>query len=142
MINSSSTFRARVVYIGGLGIFSLGMVLLAIWPLRVTVILVSFTSGIMYATACTVPFLILAQYHGKGSFKQKQGVQITSTQIRGVGTDVSILHSMIFVGQIIVSLTSGPLISLIQSVRAVIYAAGVFACLSALSATQIVYMDL
>lgn len=118
------------------------MLLLAIYPLRVTVILVSFTSGIMYSTACTVPFLILAQYHGKGSFKQKKGVQIDSTQVRGVGTDVSILHSMIFIGQIIVSLTSGPLISLIHSVRAVIYAAGLFACLSAITATQIVYMDL
>lgn len=133
---------ARIVYIGGLAVFSMGMVSLAIYPMKVTVIVVSFMSGIMYATACTVPFLILAQYHGKGSFKAKKGVEIESTQIRGVGTDVSILHSMIFVGQIIVSLTSGPLISLISSVRAVIYAAGMFACLSAICASQIVYMDL
>lgn len=125
-----------------MAVFSLGMVFLAIWPLKLTVILVSFTSGIMYATACTVPFLILAQYHGKGSFKKKKGVEVESKQIRGVGTDVAILHSMIFVGQMIVSLTSGPLISLIDSVRAVIYAAGLFAGLSAISASQIVYMDL
>lgn len=130
------------MYIGGLAVFSLGMVFLAVYPMKITVILVSFMSGIMYATACTVPFLILAQYHGKGSFKQKKGQQIESTQIRGVGTDVSILHSMIFVGQIIVSLTSGPLIALIDSVRAVIYAAGIFACVSAVAASRIVYMDL
>lgn len=133
---------ARFVYIGGLAVFSLGMVILAIYPMRSTVILVSFASGIMYATACTVPYLILAQYHGKGSFKQKYGKDVESTQIRGVGTDVSILHSMIFVGQIIVSISSGPLISLINSVRAVIYAAGFFAGLSAIVASQIVYMDL
>lgn len=130
------------MYIGGLSVFSLGMVILAISPMRSTVILVSFASGIMYATACTVPYLILAQYHGKGSFKQKKGQDVESTQIRGVGTDVSILHSMIFVGQIIVSISSGPLIAMIDSVRAVIYAAGFFAGLSAISATQIVYMDL
>lgn len=125
-----------------MGVFSLGMVVLAMYPIKSVVIGVSFVSGIMYATACTVPFLVLAQYHGKGSFKAKKGVEIQSTQIRGVGTDVSILHSMIFVGQIIVSLTSGPLISLISSVTAVIYAAGIFACLSAICATQIMYMDL
>lgn len=123
-------------------VFALGMVLLAVWPTKVTVILVSFTSGILYATACTVPFLILAQYHGKGSFKKKKGVEVESTQVRGVGTDVSILHSMIFVGQMIVSLTSGPLIGLTSSVHAVIYAAGIFACFSAIAATQILYMDL
>lgn len=96
----------------------------------------------MYSTAFTIPYLVLAQYHSSGSFKQKNGEAITSTQIRGLGTDVSIIHSMIFIGQMIVSLTSGPLISLINSVQAVIYAAGVFAAISAISASQIVYMDL
>lgn len=118
------------------------MVILAIWPMKWTVILISFSSGIMYATAFTIPYLVLAQYHSSGSFKQKNGEAVTSTQIRGLGTDVSILHSMIFVGQMIVSFTSGPLINLISSVQAVIYAAGAFAALSAISATQIVYMDL
>lgn len=134
--------RAKIVYIGGLSVFSLGMIVLAIWPMKWTVIIISFSSGIMYATAFTIPYLVLAQYHSSGSFKQKNGEQVTSTQIRGLGTDVSILHSMIFVGQMIVSFTSGPLINLINSVQAVIYAAGAFAALSAISASQIVYMDL
>lgn len=102
----------------------------------------SFASGILYSTTFTVPFLILAQYHAKGSFKQRKGQNVAMTQIRGLGTDVAILHSMLFVGQIFVALTSGSIISWLDSVSAVIYGASLFAVCSAAAASQILYMDL
>lgn len=58
--------RARIVYCGGLLIDSVGMILMAIYPNKVTVFVFSATGGIVYALLFTMPFLLIGQYHAKG----------------------------------------------------------------------------
>lgn len=62
----SIPFRSKTVYVGGLLIFSIGMIILSYWTTKTAVLLLSVTAGIVYATLFTMPFLLVAQYHAKG----------------------------------------------------------------------------
>lgn len=136
-----SIFGTRLVYVGGLLIFAAGMTILAAFPTKWGVLLLSITAGIIYATLFTMPFLLIAQYHAKGSFKVKKGENIPLKQARGLGTDIAIISNMIFVAQLIVALGIGSFISLLGSTSAVIYAASFFSFLAAIVATKVVYMN-
>lgn len=136
-----SIFGTRLVYVGGLLVFAAGMTILAAFPTKWGVLLLSITAGIIYATLFTMPFLLIAQYHAKGSFKVKKGENIPLKQARGLGTDIAIISNMIFVAQLIVALGIGSFISLLGSTSAVIYAASFFSFLSAIVATKVVYMN-
>lgn len=109
------------------------------------------TAGVVYATLFTIPFLLVAQYHGKGFFKVKktenhnepEKVEAPVVEFeRGLGTDCGIVGSMMFVAQFCMSLSIGSLITLIDSVAAVLYAASFFGFLAAISGCYVVYMDL
>ena len=63
-------------------------------------------------------------------------------QVRGLGTDVAIVSSMVFLAQFILSLCMGSIISAVGSTTAVVCAASVLAFCGAISATQVVYLDL
>lgn len=136
--------RARVVYCGGLLLDAFGMFLMAFYPNKITVFVFSATGGIVYALLFTMPFLLLGQYHAKGQFKtaSTDGSKDQPERKRGLATDISVVGGMIFVAQIIVSLSIGSFISLLGSTTAVIYAAGGCSLLASLSASQLVYMDL
>ncbi|XP_058833575.1 proton-associated sugar transporter A-like isoform X2 [Topomyia yanbarensis] len=135
--------RARIVYCGGLLLDSVGMILMAVFPNKVTVFVFSATGGIVYALLFTMPFLLLGQYHAKGQFKSnKSGKAQEPEKKRGLATDIAVVGGMIFVAQIIVSLGLGSFISWLGSTTAVIYAAGMCSFLAAISSTQVVYMDL
>lgn len=58
---------ARRVYVGGLLIYCTGMMLMAVTKHRVGVILFSWTAGVMYSTLFTMPYLLIAHYHAKGT---------------------------------------------------------------------------
>lgn len=58
-------FRARPVYVGGLLVYSLGMLLMAVTKHKVGVIIFSWTAGVMYSTLFTMPYLLVAHYHSK-----------------------------------------------------------------------------
>lgn len=109
------------------------------------------SGGIVYATLFTIPFLLVAQYHGKGTFKIKRPdtnniPEKSETQViefeRGLGTDCGIVGSMMFVAQFTMSLSIGTLIWLLGSVAAVLYAASFFSLLGAISGCYVIYMDL
>ncbi|XP_058832812.1 proton-associated sugar transporter A-like [Topomyia yanbarensis] len=135
--------RARIVYGGGLLLDSMGMMLMAVFPNKVTVFVFSATGGIVYALLFTMPFLLLGQYHAKERFKaNKSGKPQEPERKRGLATDIAMVGGMIFVAQIIVSLGLGSFISWLGSTTAVIYAAGICSFLAAISSTQVVYMDL
>lgn len=136
-----NVFGTKLVYVGGLLVFALGMTILAAYPSKLGVLLLSITAGIVYATLFTIPFLLIAQYHAKGSFKIRKGENIPLKQARGLGTDIAIISNMIFVAQLIVALGIGSFISLLGSTSAVIYAASFFSLLAAISATKVVYMN-
>lgn len=121
------------------------------FPTKLGVLLFSTTAGVVYATLFTIPFLLVAQYHGKGTFKVKKpennNVPEKSDEPvvefeRGLGTDCGIVGSMMFVAQFTMSLSIGSLITMVHSVAAVLYAASFFSFLAAISGCFVVYMDL
>jgi solute carrier family 45 protein 1/2/4 len=60
-------YKARKVFVGGLLTYSIGIGTLAFWPTKWGVLLFSVTAGVIYATVFTIPFLLVANYHGKGT---------------------------------------------------------------------------
>lgn len=71
----------------------------------------------------------------------RKGQNVPLEKTRGLGTDVAVISSMMFVAQIIISLTIGSLIAMIGT-SAVIYAASFFSVCAAIMATQVLYMNL
>jgi hypothetical protein len=60
---------------------------------------------------------------------------------RGLGTDLSIVSSMVFVAQFILSFFIGSLIKLLGTKTVVVYAASVFSSCAAVSSTKLYYLD-
>ncbi|KAK3849008.1 hypothetical protein Pcinc_044221 [Petrolisthes cinctipes] len=63
-------------------------------------------------------------------------------QVRGLGTDVAIVSSMVFLAQFILSLCMGSIVSAVGSTTAVVCAASILAACGAFTATQVIYLDL
>lgn len=59
-------YGARNVYVGGLCFYSAGMSLMAMTRYKMSVIVFSWTAGVMYSTLFTMPYLLVANYHNKG----------------------------------------------------------------------------
>ncbi|XP_070498742.1 membrane-associated transporter protein-like isoform X2 [Chironomus tepperi] len=142
-------FSAKYVYVGGLSLFGLAMAFLGKFPTKIGVIAFSTTAGVVYATLFTIPFMLVAQYHSKQTFKVRNpdseiAEKAESTEVfeRGLGTDCGIVGSMLFVAQFTMSLSIGSFITFIDSTAAVLYAASFFSFLAAISACFVVYMDL
>lgn len=149
------------MYVGGLLVYSSGMLLMAITKHKVGVILFSWTAGVMYSTLFTMPYLIIAHYHAKGTVSNliffphfnnnffvpqfeinSEGEEKISSQIRGLGTDVAIVSSMVFLAQFILSLCMGTIVSVSGTTTAVVSVASSLAFFGAISATRVMYLDL
>lgn len=56
-----------MVYVGGLLFYSMGMALMALSRAKLSVIVFSWTAGVMYSTLFTMPYLLVAHYHSMGT---------------------------------------------------------------------------
>lgn len=136
-------FKARKVYICGLLFYSCGMLLMALTKHPIGVILFSWTAGVMYSTLFTMPYLLIAHYHASGTFAvTAEGEAIQDASIRGLGTDIAIVSSMVFLAQFLLSCCLGTIVSISGTTTAVICVASTLAACGALSATQIMYLDI
>ncbi|KAL6260325.1 hypothetical protein P5V15_007856 [Pogonomyrmex californicus] len=136
-------FRARKVYIYGLLFYSIGMLLMALTKHPVGVIIFSWTAGVMYSTLFTMPYLLVAHYHASSTFAlTTAGDAVSGGFVRGLGTDVAIVSSMVFLAQFLLSCCLGTIVSLTGTTAAVVYVASILAICGAASATQIMYLDL
>ncbi|XP_055703636.1 proton-associated sugar transporter A-like [Phlebotomus papatasi] len=135
------TFRTRTILIGGSSLFGLSMICLATWPTKVNVLLLSISAGINFAIVFTIPFILIAQYHSEDTFKNDQPDDKKLRPLRGLGTDIAIVNSSLFLAQVFVSLTIGSLVSYTGSTSAVIYAAGIFSLCAAIVGNRIIYLD-
>lgn len=136
-------YKARRVYICGLLFYSSGMLLMAIVKHPVGVIIFSWTAGVMYSTLFTMPYLLVAHYHASSTFEvSAEGEAIQSGGVRGLGTDVAIVSSMVFLAQFFLSCCLGTIVSLSGTTTAVVCVASTLAACGAISATQIMYLDL
>jgi hypothetical protein len=61
---------------------------------------------------------------------------------RGLGTDIAIVGSTLFLAQLLLSLFLGMFINLLQTTSTVLYAASLFALLAAIAANFCLYLDL
>ncbi|KAL5010419.1 hypothetical protein ScPMuIL_012724 [Solemya velum] len=138
-------FRAKRVYICGQLAYTFGMVLMALTRNKLAVLLLSPFAGIMYATLFTMPYLLIAHYHTSGQFSPKTQIiedESKPVQIRGLGTDVALASSMVFLAQFILSAFMGTIIHAAGSTITIVIAAAVLSLCGAISATQVVYLDL
>ncbi|XP_014471690.1 PREDICTED: proton-associated sugar transporter A-like isoform X2 [Dinoponera quadriceps] len=134
-------FRARKVYIYGLLFYSVGMLLMALTKHPAGVIIFSWTAGVMYSTLFTMPYLLVAHYHASSTFATTED-SVTGGFVRGLGTDVAIVSSMVFLAQFLLSCCLGTIVSLSGTTAAVVYIASALAMCGAVSATRIMYLDL
>uniref|UniRef100_A0A182PFL3 Major facilitator superfamily (MFS) profile domain-containing protein n=1 Tax=Anopheles epiroticus TaxID=199890 RepID=A0A182PFL3_9DIPT len=130
-------FGARPVYMGGLLLFSLGMLLMGLVKEKFMIFISCPTVGIMYATMYSLPYLLVSQYHSKNSFEVKDGKCVPNTTKRGFGADVSMMSSMLFLAQLIISLAIGSIIDAVETNVVVIFSASIFSLIAALIASQI-----
>ncbi|XP_035915017.1 solute carrier family 45 member 4 isoform X2 [Anopheles stephensi] len=137
-------FRAKSVYVGGLLFYCVGMSMMALSKHRVGVIVFSWTAGVMYSTLFTMPYLLVAHYHSEGVFEVNEcGVAKQSTgAVRGLGTDVAIVSSMVFLAQFVLSICMGSIVAWTGTTTAVVTIAAMLSFCGALSATQIMYLNL
>lgn len=71
-----------------------------------------------------------------------EGEAIHEQGVRGLGTDVAIVSSMVFLAQFMLSCCLGTIVRISGSTTAVVCVASTLAACGALSATQIMYLDL
>ncbi|KAK3577707.1 hypothetical protein CHS0354_032700 [Potamilus streckersoni] len=131
--------KARNVYVGGQLVYSLGMVIMAVTRNKAAVLILSTTAGIMYATLFTMPYVLIAHYHSSGQFSQNQD---DKALIRGLGTDVAVVSSMVFLAQFILSSVMGSIVHLAGSTVTIVIAAAILSFCGAVSATQVTYLGL
>ncbi|XP_065073617.1 proton-associated sugar transporter A-like [Ochlerotatus camptorhynchus] len=134
-------FSARMVLIGGLLVFSVGMLLVGIISTKWMVLVCSPTVGIMYASIYCVPFLLISRYHAKNSFAMKDGKYVENDRRRGFGADVSMLSSMLFLAQLLIALAIGSVIDALETTAVTVYSASLFSFLAAIAASQMLYME-
>ncbi|XP_055908140.1 proton-associated sugar transporter A [Eupeodes corollae] len=136
-------FKAKPVYIGGLLFYCAGMTLMAMTRAKASVILFSWTAGVMYSTLFTMPYLLVAHYHAKGTFElDYDGSPKLGTEVRGLGTDIAIVSSMVFLAQFILSICMGTIVTISGTTTAVVSMASFLSFCGAIAATQVMYLDL
>lgn len=133
-------FGTKAVYISGMIYYGIGMLVLGLWPTKWGVLVFSTSAGILYGTIFTVPFILVANYHAKNCFAVKNGETVPLKQARGLGTDVAIISSMVFIAQLIVSLSVGPLIAWMQTTCAVLYLSTFLSFMAAIAAMFVLYV--
>ncbi|CAF3451865.1 unnamed protein product [Rotaria sp. Silwood1] len=125
------------VYIGSQLIYAIGMLLMGYLRHRIAVIIFSAVAGILYSTLFTIPYLLISKYYTSNIFNQLN----TDGQIRGIGTDVAVVSSMVFLAQLVLSLTMGAFIHLAGSTVIVTILASILSTCGAIAATHVLYPD-
>lgn len=127
-------YKAQRVYICGLLFYSTGMMMMALTKHPAGVIIFSWTAGVMYSTLFTMPYLLVAHYHASSTFEvTTEGEAIQSGGVRGLGTDVAIVSSMVFLAQFLLSCCLGTIVSKSGTTTAVVYVASTLAACGAIS---------
>ncbi|XP_061391727.1 proton-associated sugar transporter A [Musca vetustissima] len=133
-------FGTRAVYISGILFYGVGMLILGLWPTKWGVLFFSTSAGILYGTIFTMPYILVAKYHAKNCFRVRDGETVPLKQTRGLGTDVAIISSMVFIGQLIVSVIVGPVVAWMQTTCAILYLSTILAFFAAISAMFVLYV--
>ncbi|XP_055854055.1 solute carrier family 45 member 4-like [Episyrphus balteatus] len=135
-------FSPRIIYVTGIMTYATGMFILAAWPNEVGVLLLSNTAGIFSSTVYIMPFILVANYHAKSCFEIRKGLEVPLKEYRGLATDIAVISSMAFVGQILSSLFVGLLVSWMKTKSAIFFAASGVSVCAAISAMFVLYIKI
>lgn len=72
----------------------------------------------------------------------EDGRQIYGEQLRGLGTDVAIVSSMVFLAQFLLSFWMGIIVSVSGTTTSVVVVASILAVIGSICASRIMYLDL
>ncbi|ELU07954.1 hypothetical protein CAPTEDRAFT_23351, partial [Capitella teleta] len=140
-----SRFGARPVYVISQLIYTFGATMMVFLPRPVAVFVLSPCAGVMYATLFTMPYLLVAHYHSSQHFGDDDESESQSnmvSEVRGLGTDVAVVSSMVFVAQFLLSSCMGSIVQSLGTTKAVMGAAAMLSACGALCATKVVYLGL
>jgi solute carrier family 45 protein 1/2/4 len=121
-------------------IYAFGMLSLALTKSILIAPLTAITAGITYSSLFTIPFILVAGYHSKETNTELLFSENGQTAQRGLGTDLSIVSSMVFVAQIILSSLIGVMMKLVGSKVVVVYAASFFSTCAALASKKLLFL--
>ncbi|GAV09227.1 hypothetical protein RvY_18801 [Ramazzottius varieornatus] len=139
---------AKKVYVGGQLVYTVGMLLMAMTRNKFCVILFSASAGIMYSTLFTMPFFLVAHYHSSGLFQEEQPIAnqgfpaASRKPVRGLGTDVATVSSMVFLAQFILSGVNGTLVHVTGTPTSTVVLSAFLSFCGAVAATKVTYLNL
>ncbi|XP_078661999.1 membrane-associated transporter protein-like isoform X1 [Branchiostoma floridae x Branchiostoma belcheri] len=137
-----SRIGARAVYMAGQMTHCCGMLAMGLIRQRWAVIVLSCAAGVLYATIFTIPFILVASYHSQGLFDQIRESGGRKSYIRGLGTDVALVSSMVFFAQLTLSSFIGSLVSAVNSTVAVMVTSSILSFLASVAASRVTYLGL
>ncbi|CAH1241827.1 SLC45A2 [Branchiostoma lanceolatum] len=137
-----SRIGARAVYMAGQMTHCVGMLAMGLIRQRWAVIVLSCAAGVLYATIFTIPFILVANYHSQGLFDQIRESGGKKSYIRGLGTDVALVSSMVFFAQLTLSSFIGSLVSAVNSTVAVMVTSSILSFLASVAASRVTYIGL
>ncbi|XP_078581415.1 membrane-associated transporter protein-like isoform X1 [Branchiostoma floridae x Branchiostoma japonicum] len=137
-----SRIGARAVYMAGQMTHCVGMLAMGLIRQRWAVIVLSCAAGVLYATIFTIPFILVASYHSQGLFDQIRESGGKKNYIRGLGTDVALVSSMVFFAQLTLSSFIGSLVSAVNSTVAVMVTSSILSFLASVAASRVTYLGL
>jgi solute carrier family 45 protein 1/2/4 len=63
-------FGAKKLYVCSQLAYTVGALMMALFPTKACIFVFSPTAGIMYGTLFTMPYILVANYHSKGVFEE------------------------------------------------------------------------
>ncbi|XP_003728340.2 proton-associated sugar transporter A [Strongylocentrotus purpuratus] len=130
-----SCFSTKALYIGPPLIFGICVGSMAFFvDYQILTLVLCSSFSLIFVTITTIPYDILANYHSDEQFTHPQ-----NGPIRGQGTDMGILFAMTFLGQIVISILIGPLVTATNSQLPVVIMTTIMAFLSVICAFFVTY---
>ncbi|XKL66956.1 hypothetical protein PGB90_010376 [Kerria lacca] len=136
-------FGLKRIYLCSILLDSVSLLLIALLKNKFAVIVLSVSCGIFYATLFTVPYILVAHYHSNNIFEiDSCGDTVPQNQIRGLGTDVSVIGSCVFIAQFLLSVAMGIITQYFTTSTVVIISGSILAMCAFLVSTRVMYLDL
>ncbi|XKL66955.1 hypothetical protein PGB90_010375 [Kerria lacca] len=131
-------FGIKQVYTATILLNAISLMVMAVVKSQIFVIFLSAMSGIIYYTSFAIPYMLVAHYHSEN---EQDAKNTSNKQIRGLGTDLSIISTGICIAQFINSLVIGKIMSIMGVTFAVIGLSSILSFMAAVTASQIVYKN-
>lgn len=131
----------RLVFLGGMGVFTLSMTATIAAPSITFVNVVTALSGVGFAAITSTPNMLVTLYNSDRGVYMWDDPSPEGGEERGLGTDVAVLDTAFFLSQIILSVSMGPLVDLTGSALPYMVVAALTSFVAVYCGTRIVFTD-